>query len=76
MLNILPPEGHEYKPYPLDTEFEHQMDVNSFLLKTVTHALHISAGFNVKLVRFAHKNKYYYNMSTIEMFFSTFTLFL
>ena len=56
MLTILPSEDG-YKPYPMDKstqpdETECHLPVNCFLLKRIAHAMHLSAGFNIKLVRY------------------------
>ena len=55
MLTILPSEGHKYEPYPLDKfaepdEEELHLDLNSFVLKKLVHAIRLSAGFSIRLV--------------------------
>ena len=52
MLTVMPSEDHEYKPYNFSEpdDDDCQLHVHSFLLKTIAHAMHLSAGFNIKLV--------------------------
>ena len=55
MLSILPSEGYVYKPHPFDTEPDQTKspeDISSLLLRKITHAMHLSAGFNINVVRY------------------------
>lgn len=54
MLTVLPSDGHQYVPFPLDKEPDDAdlaVGIDKFLLKTVADVMRYSAGFNVKLVR-------------------------
>lgn len=53
MLTVMPSESDQYIPFPLDKEPDEadlRMGINEFLLKTVAHAMQLSAGFNINLV--------------------------
>ena len=53
LLTVLPSEGHQYVPFPLDKEPDEAdlaVGVDKFMLKTVADVMCFCAGFNVKLV--------------------------